>query len=244
MCPSHPNIDVLRAWGAAHKRTVEIQPGITIATTAEAKPHLTSYGYYVMNNWRDGSCHFDTTGPVGCFLAHRHAWNICVTRNEAVWIFEEGVSAYTTADFDELDQRYPHLDLVLGHSIVTARLWRQCLYRPQQLNSLLTAIDKIYYGTKCYRVSPAFARQLLVDSHRFDTHVDTYISTQAMMFRDTFQSARTTHNIVEARSVKMINHSLDHNMVVVFTLSGLVLVVSVLASLMRLLYVRCRRSCG
>ena len=242
MRPSHPNVDVFRAWGAAQRRTVEIQPGIAIVSIAEAKPHLTSYGYYIMNNWRDGSCHFDTTGPVGCFLAHRHAWNICVTRNEAVWIFEEGVSAYTSADFDELDQRYPDLDLVLGHSIMVLRVGRQCLYRPQQLNSLLTMIDKIYYGTKCYRVSPAYARQLLLDSHRFDTHVDTFLCTQSMMYRDTFQSARTSRNIVEAKSVKMINHSMDQNMFAMCTLSGLVLVVSMLAVLMRLLYVRCRRS--
>jgi GR25 family glycosyltransferase involved in LPS biosynthesis len=209
---------------------------------AEAKPWLTSYGYYIMQNWRESSCHFDSTGPIGCFLAHRDVWSACVARNETTWVFEEGVYSYDTPKIKDLDIQYPVMDVILGHTFMLPRSWKQKSIDKHSMGNELTSIDKIYFGTKCYRISPRFAARLLENSVRFDTHVDTFICTESIRYADEFQLARTTRNIVHAASSRKINHSIDHSLLI-FCLLLLGIICSVAGSIQAMrLYRRCRQA--
>jgi hypothetical protein len=239
-----PNVTAFKARCRRRNQTCEVLPGRRISSVSEAKPWLTSYGYYIMNNWRESSCQFDTTGPVGCFLAHREAWAICVARDEHVWIFEEGVYAYEDPMFDRIKRRHPTTDLIRGHTIPLLRIWKQRSIGKRAIDSLLTTVDKIYYGSKCYRLSPAFAARLLQNSMTFDTHVDTFICTQAIQHADEFSVTRTYTNIVSAVSSGSINHSIDHSLLIM-----VLLVVGLLSSMVGLIclhrvYRRCRTRCS
>jgi hypothetical protein len=244
MTTTSPNVDTFKTWCTQRHQTCEIIPGRRISSLLEAKPWLTSYGYYIMNNWRESSCHFDTTGPVGCFLAHRDAWAKCVSRNEHMWIFEEGVYGYDTTMFDQLDRLHPTVDLIMGHTIILPRMWRQRSVDKHAIGTLLTSIDKIYFGTKCYRLSPALAERLLQNSMTFDTHVDTFICTEAILYADEFTSCRTYKNIVFAASGGTINHSVDHSLLILLSMFVGIVLGSVCMIYILRLYRRCRSRCA
>jgi GR25 family glycosyltransferase involved in LPS biosynthesis len=234
------NVNTFKEWCLHRHQTGEIVPGRIVASLEEAKPLLTSYGYYVMQNWRESPCHFDTTGPIGCFLAHRDAWKICVSRNEHVWIFEEGVYTYDTTMFDKIDRVHSTTDLILGHTVPLLRMWIQNTVHTQTIDSMLMSIDKIYFGTRCYRLSPSFAASLLQNSLTFDTHVDTFICTEAIRYADEFKVARTYKNIVSAMSSGAINHSVDKNQLMLFSLLvGLLLCAGGAIYLLRIRHRRC-----
>jgi GR25 family glycosyltransferase involved in LPS biosynthesis len=216
--PTSKNVNTFNEWCTQQTRTGEVIPGRRVTSLEEAKPFLTSYGWYIMHNWRESSCHFDTTGPIGCFLAHRDVWKVCVSRNENIWVFEEGVYSYTTHLFDEIDTLYPTKDLIMGHTIHVPRMWRQKSMNKSNICSVLASIDKIYFGTKCYRLSPAFAARLLENSVKFDTHVDTFICTEAIRYADEFSAAHTRMNIVSAFTSGTINHSIDHSLFILISL--------------------------
>lgn len=201
-----PNVRRFRTWCDIHSRTWDVVRGHRVDSLQEMTPHLTPYGLYNVQRRRETSIHFDTTGPVGCFLSHRSVWQMCVDRQEDVWVFEEGVTDYQSRRFQELDERND-LDLILGHTIRVLRFIRQRSVVKKN------SIDKIYFGTKCYRVSPRFARHLLDNSTQFDMHVDAFICITAMAANH-MRTTRTIHNIVTARSSNTINHSLDAGLVV------------------------------
>jgi hypothetical protein len=233
------NVQTFTEWCKHHRRTCEIAPGRRVSSLLEAKPWLTSYGYYTMQNWRDGPCHFDSTGPVGCFLAHREVWKSCIARNEHVWVFEEGVYAYDTPRLNQLDTLYPDMDIILGHTVPLLRTWKQQSIGRHEMGENLASIDKIYFGTKCYRLSPRFAMRLLENSMTFDTHVDTFICTESILYSDEFKLTRSTRNIVSAVSSGKINHSVDHSLLILcILLVGILLSVGGSIHVMRL-YHRC-----
>jgi GR25 family glycosyltransferase involved in LPS biosynthesis len=241
--PSTPNVETFKTWCTRHDRENEIIPGRRITSLAEAKPFLTSYGYYIMCNWRESASHFDSTGPIGCFLAHRDVWIRCIDRNEHVWVFEEGVHDYDTLMFEQIDRDHPTTDLIMAHTVPLLRMWKQKRSVKQDVDSRLPPIDKIYYGTKCYRLSPGFAQVLLDNSQTFDTHVDTYICTEAIQHADTYTVARTHRNIVSARSSGTINHSIDHSLLISMSMFvGILLSILCIVLILRL-YRRCRTYC-
>ena len=241
--PTSRNVNTFKEWCKQHKRNGEVIPGRRITSLEEAKPLLTSYGWYIMHNWRESASHFDTTGPIGCFLAHRDVWKVCVSRNENIWVFEEGVYGYQTPLFDDIDTLYPTKDLILGHTIPLLRMWRQKSVNKSNICSVLTSIDKIYFGTKCYRLSPAFASRLLENSVKFDTHVDTFICTEAIRYADEFSVARTHVNIVSAFTSGTINHSIDHSLLILVSLLvGIIIGSGVMIHTLRM-YRRCRTQC-
>lgn len=240
---STPNVSTFKEWCTKRRQPWTVIPGRRISTLEEAKPLLTSYGYYIMQNWRETSSHFDSTGPIGCFLAHRDAWTDCVLRNEHTWVFEEGVYAYDTPIFDKLDSQHPDIDLILGHTFTVARMWKQKSIGRRILCPILSTVDKVYFGTKCYRLSPMFAARLLENSKTFDTHVDTYICTEAIRYADEFLATRTQKPLVSAKSSGTINHSIDHSVLILCLLVlGIVVLAGGSMALTRL-YKKCRSTC-
>ena len=237
------NVQVFIDWCVLRGVPYEIHNGKRVENIEASKPHLTSYGYYVMNNWRESPSHFDTTGPVGCFLAHREAWTHCVRMNESMWVFEEGVRSYNTDLFDRVENDYPGMDLVLGHTVPVLRFWRQRRVNNHRIGSILRTIDKIYFGTKCYRLSPAFAARLLTNCGRFDVHVDTFLCTEAMYYQDEFKVGRTTNPMVVASSSGLINHSVDQSLLIVSCLVVSTALAVGLTMLAFRAYRRCRRQC-
>jgi GR25 family glycosyltransferase involved in LPS biosynthesis len=208
------NTKKFKLWCNCNKKSYDIVSGVRVKDWRQYKDMLTPYAYYNLHNWRPSTQHFDTTGPIGCFLAHKKVWDICVQRNESVWIFEEGVYEYKDAMFDILDSQYKSVDLIFGHTINLFHVWKQHKICTQSnIDDYLTDIDKIYYGTKCYRVSPLFANLLLQQSKQFELHVDSYINVLAIYYKDneSLRMYRTKSNIVSARSSWEINHSIDYS---------------------------------
>jgi hypothetical protein len=235
------NVSNFKQWGKQNDRNIEFIPGVRLSSSLHySKQYLTPYGYYNMHNWRETSSHFDSVGPVGCFLAHRTAWEACCRVNEPTWIFEEGVISYNTELFNYIDNRCEDFDLVLGHTVKVLRMWRQRRIPSEPIidchRHILKPIDKIYYGTKCYRVSPTFARQLLIDSVRFDVHVDTFISSMAIYHANTFQCVRTSTGMVTAKSSHRIRHTLDHSL---FLICYMVICVVISVVIIIVMYLRC-----
>jgi GR25 family glycosyltransferase involved in LPS biosynthesis len=237
------NVRIFIDWCTLQNRSYDVLMGHRATDLETSKTQLTSFGYYVMNNWRE-SCHnFDTTGPIGCFVAHRSAWKRCVERNEQMWIFEEGVRSYDTRLFDQVDQDYPCMDLILGHTVPVLRRWRQRRINSHRIDLMLQTIDKIYFGTKCYRISPLFARRLIENSERFDVHVDTFLCAEAMYYQREFQVCRTRHQMVVAGSSGLINHSVDQTLLIVCCLVVSVMLATILALIVFRAYRSCRERC-
>jgi GR25 family glycosyltransferase involved in LPS biosynthesis len=237
------NIATFKEWCTRRGQSHEVVTGCRVSDMAESKPHLTSYGYYVMNNWRETCNHFDTTGPIGCFLAHRTVWKQCVSRNVPVWVFEEGVESYDTAQFDRIECDYSEMDLVLGHTVPVLRRWWQRRINSHRIGPILEMVDKVYFGTKCYRISPRFAARLIQNSERFDVHVDTFLCTEAMYYNTEFKVARMRTQMVVAGSSGLINHSVDQTLLTVSCLAVSVIVSSCIIILVSRWYVRCKKRC-
>jgi hypothetical protein len=238
------NAMVFRKWCEDNHKSGWITPGCRVTSLDDARPWLTSYGYYLMCNWKETSFHFDTTGPVGCFLSHRAVWQQCVERKEPIWVFEEGVSWYDTSAFDYLDVHHASVDLILGHTFPVWRMWHQTPIATRSvLDPVLESIEKVLYGTKCYRVSPAFAARLLEKSTTFDMHVDAFLCTSAIMYAAEFDVCRTKVNLVYAKSSGTINHSMDYNLLVVTTLLILVVLCVLFSAKLGHMYRRCRTAC-
>lgn len=207
------NVVHFRKWCESQKKRYDVISGVRINDWYSQKENLTPYAYYTLYHWRPSPHHFDTTGPIGCFLAHKNVWKVCVQKQENIWVFEEGVYAYNHENmFNILDREYKNMDLILGHTIHQFNIWKQrSLRKSQPIGDHLTSIDKIYYGTKCYRVSPRFATLLLQKSRQFELHVDAYINLMAMYYEDQLQVCRTKYNIVSACTSWTINHSIDYS---------------------------------
>lgn len=237
------NVQNFRAWCTKLGQSHEVVPGHRVPDMETGKKHLTSYGYYVMNNWRETCNHFDSTGPIGCFLAHRAVWKRCVARNVPFWIFEEGVESYDTAQFDRIECDYSDMDLVLGHTVPVVRRWWQRRVNSHRIGPILEMIDRVYFGTKCYRISPVFAARLIQNSERFDTHVDTFLCTEAMYYATEFKIGRMRTQMVVARSSGLINHSVDQTLLTVSCLSVSVIVSICVIALVSRWYIRCKKRC-
>lgn len=231
-----PSVVQFTQWCLRNHRTYSVQMGIRMASLPDAKPYLTDFGYFYMNRWRETSFHFDRLGPIGCFLSHREVWKQCLQRKEAVWIFEEGVRTYDTQWFEHLDSVRSDYDLIMGHSVPVLRFFKQQPMGQQRIGTDIEAIDKVYFGTKCYRVTPRFAAQLLVKSSKFDLHVDSFICCVAMYDAGLFKSCRTRKPVVTAYSAGIINHSFDRALVY----GSALLLVSVILLLGLLVVVRRR----
>lgn len=213
---SSKNVHTFQSWCKAYNKTCEISSGVQVKDWKEYKDIIAPYSFFILHNRRLDCHHFDTTGPIGCFLAHKKVWKICVQRNEPTWIFEEGVSSYRQNIFHELDTYHENVDLILGHTVPVFSIYRQnsICKKGDDVGSYLQPIDKIYFGTKCYRISPRFASFLLEHSKQIDLHVDSYINVMAIYYADQFQSYRTPFNIVTAWSSGKINHSVDCNLLI------------------------------
>ena len=229
-----PNVRRFKTWCDVQSRTWTVVRGHRVDSIQDMKPYLTPYGLYNIQRRRETSMHFDRSGPVGCFLSHRSVWQMCVDRQEDMWVFEEGVTEYQSRQFQKLDEREDHLDLILGHTICVLRFIRQCSVGGSVVGTGVNSIDKIYFGTKCYRISPRFARHLLDSSEQFDMHVDSFICVMAMA-TDSMRTARTVQNIVTAASSGKINHTLDAGLVVNLYMTGIIVVFLFLISGMILL---------
>ncbi len=243
--PGTLNVSKFKQWGELHNKSCEFLPGVRVSSLDDIKDRLTPYGYYIMHSWRETSSHFDSVGPAGCFLAHRNAWKVCCERNEMVWVLEEGVVSYETDLFTYLDDECGDFDLILGHTVPVMRMWKQRSIPTQATDPekpLLAPIDKIYYGAKCYRVSPGFARQLLLLSDRFDVHVDTYIPTMAIYHGPVFKCARTTQKLVRAGSSYRNQHTVDHGLLILCLLVLVVIISALVICVIGNMYRRCRQT--
>lgn len=241
---SSKNVNTFKEWCSVNQKSHSVQVGTRVQSTQEAKNYLTDFGYYNIGRWRETSFHFDTLGPIGCFLSHREVWKICIQRNETTWVFEEGVVSYDTNRMDTLDTQYSDYDLILGHSVPVIRLLKQTSLRHRIMSdgSGLQSIDKIYFGTKCYRITPRFATHLLYKSCKFDLHVDSFICCVAMYDEDIFKSGRTTHEVVSAKSAGTINHSMDLSLV-----NGITMISGIIVSVIIIIYLihrnlKCKQS--
>ena len=244
MSRDNPNVDTFETWCEDRGLTSELVDGCRVTSLADVKDCLTPYGYYMMHNWKESSCQFDQLSVIGCFLSHRKAWQICVDRLEPVWIFEEGVSSYDTHMFETIDAEYGTYDLVLGHTMPVLRILWQTSVNKRSLNRHLESIDKIYYGAKCYRISPVFAQQLLDNSHRFDTHVDIYMCNMAMYYDTSYLLARTKNPIVSAWSSSCIKHTIESMLLMVIILLLLAMGLGLSAIFLAFAYRKCRRTCS
>jgi hypothetical protein len=184
---SSPNVIAFQKWCVTHGLSHEICLGTRPGSLDEIKSYLTPFGFYTMFNKRESPLHFDTLGPVGCFLGHRSAWKLCQDRKETTWIFEEGTRTYHTSRFQTLEQDHPNLDLLLGHTVPVVRCTTQHRIGFRWNDRGVESIDKIYSGTKCYRMSPQFATFALKESETFDLHVDGFLCMLAIYHRETFQ---------------------------------------------------------
>lgn len=236
------NVQTFKEWCTSNNRSFGIQTGIRVQSTEEAKPYLTDFGYYNIGRWRETSFHFDTLSPVGCFLSHREVWKTCIHRNETTWVFEEGVVSYDTERLNELDSHHFDYDILLGHSVPVIRLMKQTALETRSLGNGLQSIDKIYFGTKCYRITPRFAAHLLYKSLKFDLHVDSFICCVAMYDQDKFKSGRTTHEIVSAKSSGTINHSLDRCLVYTISMISITLLALVTIVYLIFKYSKCKKT--
>lgn len=235
-------------WCDRTKRSYQFVEGVDAKTIESVKQYLTPYGYYIIQNQKETVSHFDTLGPIGCFLAHREAWrNIIANEScEYCWIFEEGVSEYRDEMIERVENVYGHFDFLHGHNVPVLRLWKQKRIEIKQkendkhhYNNGIVPVDKIYYGTKCYRISKSFAKLLFDHSTQFDMHVDSYICTMAIYYSDIIISGHLLTNLVCANSSKRINHSLDINL----THSILYIVITILCIITILLLFSLYRKC-
>lgn len=218
MDTTNANSIYFRKWCLENKRSYSYVSGVRLQPTDDVKDYLTPYGYYIMNNWRESPAHFDTMGPIGCFLAHKKAWEYCVQENKPCWIFEEGVVSYDTKAFELFDTTYIDYDFLHGHTVPVVRIWKQKkMVGSSCTNNDMYPIDQIYYGTKCYRVSPTFAKILLDNSIQFDVHVDTFVCLIAMYYAD-LKTGKTRVPLVVAGSSKLIDHSVERNVLLPQTL--------------------------
>lgn len=214
------NTTAFHKWCTRHNLSHEVVPGVVVQNWKDYKKRLCPYAYYTMYNQRLTHHHFNSSGPIGCFLAHINAWTICVQKQENVWVFEEGVCSYNDAMFETLGT-LQDIDLLLGHTVPVVDIRIQKRIKPYDNNKNtcrngLLHIDKVYYGTKCYCISPRFAKCLIKQSKQFGTHVDTYMCTMAIYHSATFRTFRTPHNIVKARSSGTINHTIVYSMFVLY----------------------------
>jgi GR25 family glycosyltransferase involved in LPS biosynthesis len=243
------NVRKFESWCTENERPFELIAGVRVDTLESVKEHITPYGYYVMKNWRESCAHFDTLGPIGCFLAHRNAWKQCIKSTaEHSWIFEEGVSRYDDDKIRLLENEYNQFDLIHGHSIQVVRLWKQ---RPIGLSpnentdaykDMMVPFSKIYYGTKCYRVSRRFARRLLEKSEQFDVHVDTFLSIMAIYYNDEFLTGHVKCAVVNGASSKKIDHSIDRNLLLPITTITIIIICIMCIIVLNHYYKKCRRS--
>jgi GR25 family glycosyltransferase involved in LPS biosynthesis len=241
MDPHSVNSDRFRAWCSENNLSYEILMGIKPRSVHDVKPYLTPYAYHIMHNHRETAGHFDTLGPIGCFQSHRRIWEICVKRKEMIWVFEEGVSEYDTNQFHDLEHHHPDLHLLLGHTIPVVKLRFQRRIGSWYHDRGVEPIDKIYYGTKCYRISPRFAQLALQESKTFDLHVDTFLNVLAIYYQKTLATGRTSKNIVTAVSSGRINHAIEENLILVGTLLFVIVFLFILCRLLLKWYKDCRQ---
>lgn len=250
LCPESVNVQRFKTWCVSQNQSFDICLGTRPGSLEEIQSKLTPYGYYNMFNPRETHAHFNTLGVVGCFMGHQSAWRMCQDRKEPTWIFEEGTSSYNTEAFQSLEHDHPDFDFILGHSTRVWRSFAQSRIGPRWSERGLEAIDKIYYGLKCYRISPRFATLALQESKTFDLHVDSFLPTLAIYHRDTFLCGRTPKNIVTAGSSGLINHSTNvallqfrMGLVIIVTLSVLLVMVSTFAIITRRKYDKIQSKC-
>lgn len=239
----HPNIVRFKEWCQETGRQCSVQRGVRIRTVHEARAHLTEYGMYLQSRRRETAFHFDSLGPVGCFLAHRKAWTTCVARDEPTWIFEQGLTSCRSKAFEDIDAHHPDVDLVLGHTIPVLRPYpqRRIAHRGKR-RGRLRPVDKVRFGAKCYRVTPRFAAHLLERSqHGFDLHVDSFICMVALNHCDDFCAMYTSRNIVCAYSSGLNNHSLEQPNRTFIVTALLTLVLVLACCFYRYRFIRCAR---
>lgn len=244
---SSPNTNKFTEWCHINHRISELVDGVVVRSIESIKDYLTPYGYYIMQNQRETSIHFDTLGPIGCFLAHRDAWGRIVTDDSCdhCWVFEEGVSDYYDDIINRVDNAYDHFDFLHGHTVTVVRLWKQKQIRHTtdkfHYNNGIVPIDKIYYGTKCYRISKKFAKLLLDHSTQFDMHVDSYMCIMAIYYSDIILSGHTTENLVQANSSKRINHSLDIQLTLSMLHISIIVISIVIICILLVVRYRCKK---
>ena len=241
------NTKNFRNWCSRHEKTYEVIPGVRVENWKDYKRQLCPYAYYLMYNWRPSSHHFDTTGPIGCFLAHRNAWSICVQKQENIWIFEEGVYSYNDDVFEKLNT-FKHVDLILGHTIFVPNIKKQrCIRHEYNKNNKITPdglshIDKVYYGTKCYNISPRFAQLLIDHSKQIDTQVDTYLCIMAIYYDDSFNVFRSTSTLVGAASSGTINHSMDYSVLIPYVLLFIIFIIFIMKVIIYKKFKKCENT--
>jgi hypothetical protein len=234
--PTSKNVRGFQNWCVSLGLSHELCLGTVPKSVDEVKANLTPYGYYNMFNHREAQCHFDTLSPIGCFMGHQSAWKICRDRKEITWIFEEGTYSFDTPDFQFLEREHPTMDFLLGHTVTVCRTSKQTRIGTWSHDRMIEPIDKIYYGTKCYRMSPDFATLALKESETFELHVDSFLCVLAIYYRDMYVTGRTSHNIVGARSSGSIQHSMDTRLF--FSISIIVLGLATIVLFLR--YRSCR----
>lgn len=216
MDPNHVNANIFSKWCTDQERSYDIVEGIRVESIASIKQYLTSYGYYTMYNKRETHSHFDTLGPIGCFLAHRRAWMTFLdSDHDYCWILEEGVRSYDTESFQKVEVDYHNFDFIHAHNVFVFRVLKQnhasISTKVQYDDGNIVPINKVFNGTKCYRISRKFAVLLVEHSQLFDVHVDAYICQMAIKHHDVIVSGHLTRNIVRANSSRRIVHSIDTN---------------------------------
>ena len=231
-----------------HGVKASILPGVRIHTLQEADPFLTSYGRRCFSTGRDTHQHISSLGEIGCFLAHRKAWQHAVDHDVRLIVCEDGVVNYHRGEIVRLLPLLSGLEFVSLHQIRV------------QSNHIKPTVDLLpidvspglsirpirftQWGAKCYYLSPAFARHLLAQSITVDLQVDAFMFLEASYLQVGHTSCKygyTSHSLLTGKSVGRCRHKLPNGYVTVgCTIIGGIVTVLVLS----IFLYRCRtRSC-
>jgi GR25 family glycosyltransferase involved in LPS biosynthesis len=224
--------------------------GVRLRTFKEADSFLTAYGKRCFSIGRDTHQHISALGEVGCFLAHRKAWQYSVDSDVGLIVCEDGVVDYHREDIARL------LPLLAGMAFVSLH---QTSVQSNHIESevdisievgtglSIHPIRSTQFSTKCYYLSPAFAHHLLSQSKTFDLQVDAFVFLEAsyLQVRHTTSCkyGYTSHSLLTGNSVGQCRHNKfnGHGGGISLTTMGYIIICgSVVILLLSILLHRCR----
>lgn len=209
----HTNTREFISWCTKWNKKYDIIEGVRVKSIESIKNKLTPSAYLTLLTYREMDSQMENLREVGCLLAHREAWKLFMDNDNVdyCWIFEEGVCKYNDELFQKVEDSCNHFDFITGHDVPVFRFPQKrvnvTLREPSVYNSLVAPIQKIHYGTKCYRVSKQFTKSLLENSEKMDSAVDSYVSAMAIYYNSTFISGSTKKHLVVAKSSNRIKHT-------------------------------------
>ena len=232
-----------------HGVKASILPGVRIHTLQEADPFLTPYGRRCFSIGRDTHEHISSLGEIGCFLAHRKAWQYSVDHDVRLIVCEDGVSNYHRGEFVRLLPLLSGMEFVSLHQrhVRSSHIKPTVDILPIDVSPGLSIhpVQSTQWSAKCYCLSPAFARHLLAQSKTVDLQVDAFMFLEASYLQVGHTSCKygsTSHSLMTGNSAGHCRHRLPNGYV---TVGCTIICGTVMVLLLSIFLYRCRtRSCA